>query len=268
MAYTVRSIEGNVRSCPPLSDERDAELFLRCLSYQQFWVLRIESIPIGLSHQLMLFGNLDPNHPHSVTFRRLTKISIVDFIDLSTFMFCKLLDDRAKNRRTLHITKDTFSPIEASFGSDKIGRFLDSISATVEASRTYLKKHSKYYSNISEEYFEMSPLIRYPLIKHDDYYFVIAEILLLSSLSTFVADVLRCYDAQWFMREFGRPMFESLIADSLSSLDVNFITEDDLEQYFGGRRGRKYVDFLIVDRGLQYLHRSKGRRLEMGCNGN
>ncbi len=235
-----------------INDMQDAEMFFRNAAYQQNWVQRTESIPIGFSHQLMLFGDLDPNHPHCKTFRHITNVSIKDFIELSCFLWSLVIDGKKHL-----VTKDSFSPLQTEIGPNEIVAFLDSISSTVDSSRKWLQQHSKFYESISAEYFEQSPLMRYPLIKHDNNYFVIADILLQTSLSTFVTDFLRAHDTQWFMRRFGS-MYEELLNYSLSSIGVDFLTENDLVQHFGHRSGRKFVDFVVSDKGCNIFIEAKG----------
>ena len=236
-----------------LSSVQEAELFLRSSSYQQFWTQRKESIPMGFSRQLLLFGDLNPDHPYSITFQEITQIPINDFIVLSYSLFLLSVRRSQASRKTLYVTADDFSTFQASLGRDSILSFLNSISATLDELRTYLDHHSRYYGNIAQEYFEQSPLMRYPLIKIQQRYYVIADILLQTALSTFVADVLREYNAQWFMNDFG-PMFESLVADSLSSSGLKFIREDDFRQHFKEGEGQKYVDLLVFRRRMQCLY--------------
>ncbi len=236
---------------------QETELFLRCLSYQQFWVQRDESIPIGLCHQLMMFGSLSKDHPHYVMFKQITSLSVDDFIDLSTYLLCEILNSKNRTGKKIPIFVESFSRIEPAYGSKTIRDFLDSISITLSDGRDWLQQHSIYYDNITEEYFEQSPLMRYPLIKVGDTYLVISDVLLKTALSTFVADVLRDHGTQWFMRKFGS-MYEELLNASLSSIGLDFITENDLIQHFGQQRGRKFVDFVVSDKGCNIFIEAKG----------
>ena len=59
------------------------------------------------------------------------------------------------------------------------------------------------------------------------------------------------------MRKFGS-MYEELLNSSLSSIGVNFVTENDLVQHFGNRRGRKFVDFVVVDKACNIFIEAKG----------
>ena len=204
-----------------------------------------------------MFGNLSKDHPHYVMFKQITKLSVDDFIDLSTYLVYEILNSKNRSRKKIPIFAETFSRIESAYGSKTIRDFLDSISKTLADGRTLLQQRSKYYDNITEEYFEQSPLMRYPLIKVGDTYLVISEILLKTALSTFVADVLRDHDTQWLMRRFGG-MYEELLNSSLSSIGVDFVTENDLVQHFGHRRGRKFVDFVVSDKGCNIFIEAKG----------
>lgn len=240
-----------------LNTVQEAELFMRSSSYQQFWLQRRESIPMSFGRQLLLFGDLHPSHPHNEAFHAIMKLSISDFIEMSYCIFLLSVHRCTTNSKRLFVTADDFSSPEVSFTRDKVIRFLNSISASADDLRTYLDDHSQYYGNIAEEYFEQSPFMRYPLIRIQNRYYVVADILLQTSLSTFVADVLRAHDAQWFMREFG-PMFESYVMDALSSTGLKFITEDELKQLFREKEGQKYVDFLLSDEGCNIYVEAKG----------
>ena len=204
-----------------------------------------------------MFGSLSEDHPHYVMFQQITKLSLDDFIDLSTYLAFEICNSDNRTRSKLEINAETFSRIETIYGLKTIRDFLDSISITIADGRTWLQQHSKYYDNITNEYFEQSPFMRYPLIKVGDTYLVISDILLKTALSTFVADVLRAYDTQWFMRKFGS-MYEELLDSSLSSIGVNFVTESRLVQHFGYRSRRKFVDFIVVDKGCNIFIEAKG----------
>ena len=205
----------------------------------------------------MMFGNLPKDHPHYVMFKQITNLSVDDFIDLSTYLICEILNNKKKSKKTISLFAEEFSRIEAGYGSKTIRNFLDSISISLDDGRTWLHQHSKYYDNISEEYFEQSPFMRYPLIKVGNTYLIISEIVLETALSTFVADVLRDHDTHWFMRGFGS-MYEGLLNCSLSSIGVDFVTETDLVQHFGHRKGLKLVDFVVSDKGCNIFIEAKG----------
>ena len=125
----------------------------------------------------MMFGSLPKDHPHYVMFQRITKLSLDDFIDLSTYLAFEILNGKRRRRSKIEIYAETFSRIETIYGLNTIREFLDSISITRADGRTWLQQHSQYYDNITEEYFEQSPFMRYPLIKMGDTYLIISDIL-------------------------------------------------------------------------------------------
>ena len=51
---------------------------------------------------------------------------------------------------------------------------------------------------------------------------------------------------------------EELLNYSLSSIGVDFLTENDLVQHFGHRSGRKFVDFVVSDKGCNIFIEAKG----------
>jgi len=202
-----------------------------------------------------MYGDLPEDHSHCVTFKKITNVSVNDFIDLSTYLLFEIL--RRKDRKKIELFATAFARIESTYGSNTIRNFLDAISISLDNGKSWLQQHSQYYGDITEEYFEQSPLMRFPLIKMGDTYLIISDDLLKTALSTFVADVLRNYDTQWFMREFGS-MYEELLNTSLSSIGVDFVTEDELVQHFGHRKGRKFVDFVVSDKGCNIFIEAKG----------
>lgn len=235
-----------------ISTLQDAALFCRRLSNQQIWLQRRESIPIGLARQWILFGDLTSDHIFEDTFYRITNLSLKDFIDLSTAVLVMDLNGIGP-----FVTEQSFSFLANSFGTDKIDKYLASISTTLDHARNWLTTKAETLDDVEEEYFEQSPLARFPLIKHGEYNFFISRYMLLWSLSTFVYDVLRNHDANMFMREFGA-MFESHLGETLRFIGTDLLTECDLREHFGKRKSQKLVDFIVIENDCNIFVEAKG----------
>ena len=102
------------------------------------------------------------------------------------------------------------------------------------------------YRAIEYEYFEPTPFSRYPLIRHDENYFIISPDLLLDCLAQFVYDVLRDDNAEVFMNKFGG-MFEDLVEQSIRSVYADVVTESDLKRDFTYSANQRFVDFVIAN---------------------
>ena len=104
------------------------------------------------------------------------------------------------------------------------------------------------YRAVEYEYFEPSPFLRHPLIRHDDMLFRrFLRPCCLSRYTTFVYDALRRENAQEFMNKFG-PMFEGLVGRSVTSVQNVVLREDDLKRHFSDSANQQYVDFLVVEK--------------------
>ena len=237
----LKDLSNHVRD---FDDMTDVFLFLRSTLFQQIWVQRKDVIGFDIARQYLLFGKLEGNHAFQESFREVTDVSITDFLELSWGLFTRVLADKQ-----LSVTESYFSTVQDEYESDSVSNFLRSLSHTVLDARAWLQRRDadvpKTYREIEYEYFEPSPFTRYPLIRHDEEYYIISPDLLLECLSEFVYDVLRDQYAEKFMNKFGG-MFEELVERSLRSAHADVLTESDLKRHFTDSAHQQIVDFAIV----------------------
>ena len=107
--------------------------------------------------------------------------------------------------------------------------------------------------------FEQSPFLRYPLIKHENTYFVISEILCIL-LFNFRGGSLESTRPPVVHARI-RTRIEVFIGESLSSVVNNVVTEEDLMDYFQTKEGAKVRRFLFADNGSNIYIEVKGVEL-------
>lgn len=228
-------------------------LFFRNLAFQQFWFQEQFSGP-QISRQSLLFGHLEESHAFEKLFQQETNLSISEFIELSFALIT-----RAFNKNPM-FTVDWFSTIRASFSKGAVDYFLESLSRDIKGIRRYLNKNIGE-KNISYEFYEQSPLKRYPLLRVNESYFFYSPTLFFRSMETFIYDILRAPNPHDFMDKFG-PMFERYIERGILYAGIPYLKEDILIKH---NDGGKVIDFVLVDEDVNILVDAKG--VEMGYLG-
>jgi len=223
-------------------------LLLRPLAFQQFWIQETFS-EFFLARQSILFGHLGKENPIGRKFRDSVGITINDFNVLGMALLQKFHIEQEA-----FVTRNWFEPIEHKFPSDTIDNFLDVLSQDLDSIREYLNKVSTGRHSVSYEFYEETPIKRFPLLKDEDKYFCYSKHLLFHSLQTFVYDFLRAKDASGFMKTFGE-IFERYVEKAISYSGVSFLKEEDLENHLGADG---IVDFLLEDDGAQVFVEAKG----------
>jgi hypothetical protein len=108
------------------------------------------------------------------------------------------------------------------------------------------------------EFYEQSPLKRFPLLEVEGRYFCYSPVLLVHSTNSFVFDTLKQADPNGFMNSFGT-IFEKYIASGFSYSKVPFISEKEIQATIG--RLHKVVDFIVFDDDTAILIDAKGVEL-------
>src|SRR5207249_2900568 len=114
----------------------------------------------------ILFGHLPATHSFRSSFFQTTGTEIELFIDLSVAMLQKFV-----SRDEVFITHDWFQPLDAAYSPKAITRFLSALSLTFDQARTYLSGREINRLSISYEFYEQSPLKRYPLLFQSGRYY-------------------------------------------------------------------------------------------------
>jgi hypothetical protein len=233
-------------------------LFLRNVAFQQFWLQEMLAAP-RLSRQSIMFGHLEQTHSFRNEFFDQVGVTIEDFIQLGIILLARFFDPQSQ----IFITEDWFRSVEHGYGTDTVRAFLRALSLDLGSLREYLEEIEKVPHSVSYEFYEQTPLKRYPLLRYDDKYFCYCRNLLFHALQTFVYDTLRSKDPSAFMQKFGRGIFEQYVRKSLSYIGVSFLAEEQLRNHLG--RDGKIVDFLLADGETNVFVDAKG--VEMGYLG-
>jgi hypothetical protein len=233
-------------------------LFLRNVAFQQFWLQEVLAAP-RLSRQSIMFGHLVQSHPFGSEFFDQIGITIEDFIQLGIILLTRFFDPQSQ----VFVTEGWFTSVEQGYGADTVQSFLVAVSLDLDSVQRYLKELESTPHSVSYQFYEQTPLKRYPLLKHDGKYFCYSRNLLFHALQTFVYDTLRSKDPGAFMQKFGKDIFEQYVERSLSYIGVPFLTEKKLRNHLG--EDGKLVDFLLVDDDMHVFVDAKG--VEMGYLG-
>ena len=119
----------------------DVFLLARSLAYQQFWTQQREYFTDEIARQYLLFGNLEHDHTFRKTFRKVTGVSISDFLELSIVLCSKELTDKEA-----YLSESYFATIEGKYDTDTVPVFLNSISQTVLDAREWLQREYERHS--------------------------------------------------------------------------------------------------------------------------
>lgn len=147
------------------SENENVFLFFRNLAFQQFWWQENFAIQ-RFARQSLMFGHLPENSYFHRTFKKITGVSIPDFIKLEIMLLTKFL---AKNET--FINKTWFKPVEKGFEEGAIDKFLECLSLDIDELKKYLEIVDGDRRSVSHEYYEQTPLIRHPLLKFDGNYY-------------------------------------------------------------------------------------------------
>lgn len=242
----MRDLEGNLR----LPSEYDnIFLFLRNLSFQQFW-LQGDLDMAGFARQEILFGQLPDNHPYRKSFEHEFGVGIPSFLELAMMLMTRFAVEKQSS-----VTLQWFSPVIDKYGDGAIAKFLNLLSADVDSLRTGLKDIESTPTRVSYEVYEKTPLRHTPLLKHDEQFYPFSAALLARSMETFVYDRLRRKNPSAFMDKFG-PIFERYVGHSLRKAGLPSLSERDLRESLEG--SIKLVDYVVVDGGCNVLIDAKG----------
>jgi len=228
-------------------------LFLRNIAFQQFW-LQGPFSATEISRQSLLFGHLEKHHPFEKIFQQETNLSINEFIELSFALITRVFN------KDFVFTADWFSTIQDTFSKGATENFLNCLSKDINGIKSYLRENTGKI-NLSYEFYEQSPLKRYPLLKIGETYRYYSPVLLIRSMETYIYDTLRIHDPHSFMDKFGSA-FEEYVEKGIQYTDIPYLKESDLKKY---SNGGKTTDFVLVDEGINILIDAKG--VEMGYLG-
>jgi hypothetical protein len=215
-------------------------LFFRNIAYQQF-IYQLDFNIASIARQQILFDD-KTNNRFNNDFEKATAISINDFLEISILILTRFVD--TTNYDTISIA--WFGELRKAYKDDTINKYLSLISLEVHQLHEFFieedlnKKKKKIH-----EFYEQTPLLKYPLIKINDNYICMYKNLLFRSIEHFIYDKLKFLNPENFMTSFGH-IFEKYVEKGLSYANVEFITEKEILKDFPDNR--KVIDFVINEK--------------------
>lgn len=225
-------------------------LFMRNRAFQQLWLQEETEDKVRLARQIFLFGNLQDNHTFKREFKQNSGIKDDHFIELSLCLIGRFI----WNNQADNITASWFDSLQASYPSETVKKFLSHISGDIYKVKSYLEQENGLKRNISYEIYEQSPLMRYPLLKDNDKYYVYSIKLLLHSLQSFIYDTLKAKSPGAFVSKFGK-IFEEYVGRGIDYMGLPYKHEHTLQKTL---EVGKAVDFLVVNDNCNILIDAKG----------
>ncbi len=225
-------------------------LWMRKTAFQQF-IFQENPRNQQITQQSLLFKNLPQSHSLKTTFLNKSNLEIEEFLILSLFLIVLI----NKPNRNQYFDRNIFKPIEKSVHPGAIDAFLKILSKSFTEIYEYLNTTSTKRISKEYEFYEQSPLKRFPLLKVDERFYCYSPVLFMHSINSFVFDSLKSENPSEFMNSFG-PIFERYVENGFKYSKVTFITESQIKIAIGVNR--KVVDFIIIDDDVAILVDAKG----------
>jgi hypothetical protein len=218
------------------SEYTHLNLFMRNMAFQQFWYQHSFSVP-QYGRQSIIFGSLPDNHTLKILFREKHGISCNDFIALSFALIAHFVD-----RKSYSVELKWFQPLSRVFGMNTVYKFLNVVSIESSELQRSLTRHNESKGGYSE-YYEQTPFINFPLIKHDQKYICIHPNILYRCVEHFLYDSMKSSDPSKFMKYFGK-MFENYLLIGLNYAPIMYYCENELKKHIPANV--KCVDYVIA----------------------
>ena len=210
-------------------------LFMRNMAYQQFIYQHSFSM-LQLGRQLILFEKLPENHSLKTWFKKKHGLSCNDFIELSFALLTHFI-----NRNNHSVELNWFRPLFKMYGEQTVYNFLSAISVDSSELHSQLIQRNKSKGGYAE-YYEQTPFVEFPLIKHGGKYICIHQNILYRCIENFIYDSMKADDSSKFMNYFG-DIFENYILIGLNYADITYMHEADIKKHIP--TSVKCVDYLI-----------------------
>jgi len=150
-------------------------LFMRCMAYQQLMYQHEFSLSY-LARQMVFFGRLPENHYICSNFKSETGLTISIFLELVLVILTRFITNN-----TSTLSANWFSSLRSYYTEDNISDFLKEISISLEDLRKTLIE-SEGNKRRSQEYYEQTPFLDYPLIKDENIYISFMPVILYRSM--------------------------------------------------------------------------------------
>lgn len=230
-------------------------LWMRNIAYQQFPYQRSFGYR-HLSRQMILFSSLPDNHLFKTEFKKLTGVSIQDFLELLWLLSFRFIDGKEK-----YLSEKWFDFVEDKYSREVIKKFLDAISTHIDEVQVQLRNDDDRRRR-SAEHYEFTPFVKFPLLQITNGYLITERHILYRCIEHYVYDRLRLWDSSRFMDRFGE-MFERYAEEAIKYANLAFTTESEIKEKLGEKG--KQIDFIIHEDGSNIFIDTKG--VEMNYKG-
>lgn len=231
-----------------LTDHNNVHQFMRNMAYQQFIYQHDFSI-LNIGRNSLLFKYLPENHNLKLLFKKKHGLELKDFISISFTLVAFVYSGQ---KHTVEVNQ--FSPLFKHYPKGLVSAFLDSISIDIRDLRSRLSKDDLSKGNYSE-YYEQSPFIKYPLIKHGLKYTCVDPFILYRCIEHFLYDTLKADEPQKFMQSFGK-IFENYLIKGLKYANLDYIEESYLKKNIPPKT--KCIDYVIKQKDFNIFIDAKG----------
>lgn len=231
------------------SQHASPSLFFRPMVFQQVLYQRETSLT-HTGRQMVYFSGLSEEHYIAQTFRELTGLTLMRFLELALVFHIAFLDDGPVRHK---IGTTWFAELQHGDKDGDIGRFLGLLSGSLPEIRAKLlardakTRAAGRLPRAAAEYTEQTPFIETPLLPLGSGEFVVTDRhLVMNCLNNFVYRTLRNHHVQAFMSHFG-PIFEDYVRQAVAYTGLEYRSEEDLKRLFGTKQSQNLIDFLIAD---------------------
>jgi hypothetical protein len=199
------------------------ELFMRQITYQQMEFQRSET-PV-FARQPALLGALDQNHPLRRMFHETTGLDVLDFLDLSLATYSAIIGGQRL------IPLGWFEPLRKCYGT-AVDAYIRAISVNYVELRDFLRSQPDANQRWISEYFEFTPIKRYPLFRQGEIFQAWHPMVFSRGIETFVHAVLSEVDAEDYMGQYSK-IFEEHVIDLIRKTGRPFLDENNIRTIIG-----------------------------------
>lgn len=223
---------------------------MRNVAFQQFiYQKKLSAASVACNHRL--FSELPDNHRLKIKFKSMTSMDVGDFNKCCLAIYA--LFERYK--RTISI--NDLSIVFDKLGRDNLQKTLDLLSIDIFQAKKQIKDND-FSTGTYSEWYEQTPFLKFPLIKHLDKYTCVNIYVFLRAIEQYIYDLLKSDDSEYFMGSFGK-VFESYLKYGLAYSECQYLEENILKRALP--KGVGVVDFVICEQGSNTFIDAKGVEL-------
>lgn len=221
-------------------------LFIRRIIYQQLMFQRRWSI--GFLREAALIDSQPTNNPLRTRFERRAGYSLAQFSDLSLALLTEI-----NQRGVVHVGMEWFTPIRRAYSAEVVHNFIKSLALSATEMISFFRSLQGADRKTASEFFEFTPLARFPLIRTTSGVSAINSMVLTRGLEQFVHSVLST-DGEAFIQPYSKIFERHVIQQSRDPRATSF-SEDEIIGWL--RQGTKVSDCLMAYGACNVIVESK-----------